>query len=128
MEINELLEKGYKEYSPNAEFEVGVNRVFQKRFDDDFGKRYFITVRTFKPWTHPYTHEEFTSEPEFDIQLYSSNGHKPLNLKFFSGWSIDEVENYVLKIFNLHDLNGKHARMFDWYEEWEEENERMDNR
>lgn len=127
MTIDELLEKGYKECSPNSEFEVGVNRVFQKRFDDSFGKRYFITVRTFKPWTHPYTHEEFISEPEFDIQLYSSEGHKPLNLKFFSGWSIDEVENYVLKIFNLCDSNGKtlrmFERMFDWYDTWEEENE-----
>ena len=123
MEINELLEKGYKEYSPSAEFEIGVNRMFQKRFDDEYGKQYFITVYTFKPWTHPYTHEEFISEPEFRVQLYSSNDHKPLNLNFFSGWSIDEVEDYVWKIFIMCQSSGKTLRMFDYYERWEKENE-----
>lgn len=118
MEIKELLEKGYKEYSPSAEFDVGVDRIFQKRFDDDTGKQYFITVHTFKPLTHPYTHEEFTSEPEFDIQLYSSNGHKPLNLKFFSGWSIDEVEYYVKKLFKMWETDHTPGRLFDYYEEW----------
>ena len=67
---------------------------------------------------YPYTHEEFTSEPEFDIQLYSSNGHKPLNLKFFSGWSIDEVEYYVKKLFMMLETDHIPCRLFDYYEEW----------
>lgn len=119
MEINELLEKGYKEYDVDIEFNPTVHRMFQKRFDDETGKKYFITVYTFKPFTHPYTHEELTSEPEYDIQLYSANGHKPLNLKFFSGWSIDEVEEYVQKIFTLYQNNEETTRMFDYYEKWE---------
>lgn len=118
MEIKELLEKGYKEYSVDSEYDPDVSRMFQKRFDDDTGKMYFITVHTYKPMTHPYTHEEFTSKPEFDVQLYSSDGHKPLNLKFFSDWSINEVEDYVLEIFTLCQNNKETARLFDYYEEW----------
>lgn len=112
----ELLEKGYIEFTPSKEFKPNVDRAFQKKFADEYGKQYFITVYMYKPWLHPYTHEEFTSKPEFNVQLYSSNGHNPLNLEFFAGWTIDEVETYVRKIFLMCDINRVPARMFDYYE------------
>ena len=40
----------------------------------------------------------------------SDGTHEPINLSFFSGWHLDDVENYMEKIWN--------AELFDYYEEW----------
>ena len=39
-----LLERGYKQYKPTQFDNESVVARFQKRFDDDFGKKYFIDV------------------------------------------------------------------------------------
>ena len=45
----ELLEKGYIEFTPSKEFKPNVDRAFQKKFADEYGKQYFITVYMYKP-------------------------------------------------------------------------------
>ena len=52
MDDEYLLERGYKEYLPNPVLDnESIVKKFQKRFDDDFGKKYFIDVTK---WSHDY--------------------------------------------------------------------------
>ena len=53
----ELLKNGYKEFKPGPMDNPSVIDCFQKRFDDETGKRYFITVKKWDKLYHPHTHE-----------------------------------------------------------------------
>ena len=46
-----LIEQGYKKYEPTRFDNESVVARFQKRFDDDFGKKYFIDVLK---WSNDY--------------------------------------------------------------------------
>ena len=110
-----LLEKGYKKYPPtkfNSDLTVAM---FQKRFDDNTGKKYFINViknswgfvpasRRDKWWT-PFTYE-------YEVQVTKFEEEKALNLNFFSSWSLDEVEKFMEEFFNKMNPN--------YYETWDE--------
>ena len=43
--IKFLEDRGYKRYSPSVIDGEGVTDCFQKRFDDEKGKKYFINVK-----------------------------------------------------------------------------------
>lgn len=105
-----IIAKGYKECGASL-LNKSIIQIFQKRFDDDIGKKYFIDINKWS-WKE-FGREELPDYTyEFEIQLYSKDLHEPLNLNFFSGWDIDKVERYVESIWN----NG----MFDYYEKWSE--------
>lgn len=110
-----LLSKGYKSY-PATRFDSDLTVLrFQKRFDDDTGKKYFINVlknswdfmdesrrgRWWKPFTYTY-----------EIQITMFEGKKPINLEFFSDWTLEEVEQYMEKLFKCMNHN--------YYEKWDE--------
>lgn len=112
MNVDEyIVSKGYKEFKPTSFNNNSVIRCFQKRFDDENGKKYFITVNK---WDWTWVNDAYTPpySYEFDIQLYQKETHAPININFFSGWNLDDVEEYMEKIWNLN--------IFDYYEEWNE--------
>lgn len=106
----DFINKGYKEYKPSPVDNECVVRCFQKRFDDDIGKKYFINAKEWD-WHKYELSVPVNYEFDFEIQLYSKDLHEPVNLNFFSGWSIDKVEQYVESIWS--------SGMFDYYERWD---------
>lgn len=111
-----LLERGYKQYQPIPvlDNEYIVAR-FQKRFDDDIGKKYFIDV---KKWSHDYIPksrrdelwEHFSYEYECYITMFDEE--KPINFEFGTSWTLEEVENFMENFFEKIKPN--------YYETWDE--------
>lgn len=110
-----LLERGYKEYNPTRFDNNSIVARFQKRFDDDFGKKYFINVAK---WSNDYVPENRRNEwwepfsYEYEVQVEMHDGDA-LNLNFFSSWSIEQVENFMEEFFDKMKPN--------YYESWDEE-------
>ena len=108
-----LLERGYKQYKPTQFDNESVVARFQKRFDDDFGKKYFIDVLK---WSHDYVPvnkrdkwwKPFTYCYETQVSMFKEE--KSLNLEFFSDWTLEEVEKYMEEMFEKMKLN--------YYESW----------
>lgn len=111
-----LLERGYKQYKPTPYLDNEyIIAKFQKRFDDDFGKKYFIDVskwsHNFVPvdrrdkWWQPYSYE-------YDLYVSMFEEEKPIYLKFGTSWTIEEVENFAEDFFNKMKPN--------YYESWDE--------
>ena len=91
MNFEELLDRGYREYNPPLL--SNAHRTCQKRFDDgDGNKLYFISV-------YLYTWDG-SDRYEAHIQLYQKETHCPLDLNFFNGWSIADIEEYAEFIYN----------------------------
>lgn len=110
-----LLERGYKEY-PTLPFDSNfVVARYQKRFDDNIGKKYFINAvkhswydvpeHKRNKWWVPFTYE-------YEVQVTMFEEEKPINLQFFSGWSLEEVETFMAEFFNKMYPN--------YYEIWDE--------
>ena len=92
--IQELFNKGYKEFPPS---EVdAADRCFQKQVLAENGNTlYFINVNMYYSWgSMP---ENF----EVEVMLYQKGTHEPVNLKFFRDWTLDDVEDYVQKIYRV---------------------------
>lgn len=108
--------RGYVKYG-RTQFDSDIIMYnFQKRFDDDNGKKYFIDVHKIthdwmrewekkQPWYTPYSYE-------FSCQLYKKDTHAAVNVKFFSDWTIEQVEEFVERLFQNGEL--------DYYERWNE--------
>lgn len=90
MKFDELLNRGYKEFSPSIIFHS--NRACQKKIEDDKGNiLYFITV---------YMYDLNGKENyETHIQFYQAGTHNALDLNFLNGWSIDDIEEYANFIY-----------------------------
>ena len=102
MTFEELLDRGYKEYKPSPL--SNAHRACQKRVDDSNGDiLYFLSV-------YLYTWDD-TERYEVHIQLYQKDTHYPLDLNFFGGWSINDVEKYADFIYYM----GKNMQ-FEPYE------------
>ena len=106
-----LIEKGYVEFEPSP-LDNGVTTMFQKRFDDKIGKKYFITVKRWDFPPHPYTGEHIPTSYEYESQLYEKDTHNPINISHFSGWDIDKVEMWYERHWNNEE--------YDYYEKWDE--------
>jgi hypothetical protein len=106
-----IIEKGYKEFEPTYLNSPNVVKCFQKRFDDDKGKKYFITINKWD-WTSFHRNDMVDYSYELETQIYKKNTHEPIDMTFFAGWNVDEVEEYMEKIWS--------PELFDYYEEWYE--------
>ena len=116
MDDKYLLERGYKEYPPTPFDNESIVSRFQKRFDDEIGKRYFINAvkwsNDYVPkhrrgnWWTPYTYE-------YEVQV-EMNGDKEDNIRldFFSSWSLENVEKFMKEFFEKMNPN--------YYETWDE--------
>lgn len=111
MNDKDLLDRGYHRYDPTSFRCVGLTDCFQKRFDDEKGKKYFINVNKWEGWYHPTTNEFFGPAYEYEI-TFTKNG-APIRMLFYANWTIEDVELEAERIW---------ATMgYDYYEEWENE-------
>ena len=101
-----LIKRGYKEFT-TAPYNEYASKCFQKRFDDKIGKKYFITVHKYDP-IHPMDSVGY----EYGVQLKNVNNENPINLNYFAGWKVEEVEEYMDKLWA--------TGLFGYYERWDE--------
>ena len=109
-----LSEYGYKKYNPIPLDNEHIVARFQKRFDDSFGKKYFINVLKWSNEYIPKTHRGQWWTPfshEYEVQVEISNDENPLRLHFFSSWSLKNVENFMEDFFEKMHPN--------YYERWD---------
>lgn len=109
--IKLLEEKCYKEITPPPFIKHNVLRMFQKRFDDDKGKKYFIDVIICDEIINHTTGESFGYPVEYETQLTYGEEETPMNLGLFAGWEIADVEKKVEEIFTLTSAN--HYELWD---------------
>lgn len=117
MDDEYLLERGYKEYPPSPVLDnESIVKKFQKRFDDDFGKKYFIDVAK---WSHDYVpinrRDKWWTPFSYAYHLYVSmfeEEEKPIYLEFGTSWTLEEVEKFAEDFFNKMEPN--------YYESWDE--------
>ena len=108
-----LLEKGFKKVKPSPIMSENIEICFQKRYDDEKGIKYFITINKWKPLTHPYTKEIIGPNYEYTVQLYKKDTHDALDLNFHHEWELQDVENYLDILFD--------SNLFDYYELFRED-------
>lgn len=106
----EIINAGYKEYKPTPFHSEAVTKCFQKRFDDDYGKKYFIDINKWEFPPHPHTGELMPVSYEFGAQIEFND--KPINFTLFSGWEIEDAEKWVEDMWQ--NMNG------DYYEKWDD--------
>lgn len=108
-EIREwLVPKGFYEYKPTPFHKDTVKTCFQKRYDDDKGKKYFIDVDI---WDYSWSDripENYI--PEIRCQLYQTGTHDAFNITFIS-WEIGQAEEFVENMFQ--------SGVIEHYETWE---------
>ena len=110
MTDEELLSRGYREFKPGPFDGEYVEKMFQKRFDDDVGKKYFITVRKWAGYTHPYTGAEFPPSYECHTQMYTKEKEDAISFEFLSSWSLGDVERHVEQLWE--------TGLYRHYEKW----------
>lgn len=108
----DFLENGFHKFQPTQFDSDGVEACFQKRYDDEVGKKYFITVKKWRPMTHPHTKETFGPGYEYNVQMYKKGSHDAVDILFHSSWTLKDVESYMEQIWN--------TGLFDYYEEFAE--------
>lgn len=111
-----LLERGYKQYKPTPYIDnEHIVAKFQKRFDDDFGKKYFIDVakwsNSFIPadrrdkWWTPFSYA-------YHLYVTMSEEENPIFLEFGTSWTLENVEKFAEEFFEKMQPN--------YYEDWDE--------
>lgn len=115
----ELINRGYQRYRPTDFDNDWVVDRFQKRFDDNNGKKYFID---FIKYDNSYLieHEkrrgvkdieEYLPHYSYEVNTQLSKDDKPFNVELLSHWTnIDEVEQFIDDLWNKLEL--------DYYERW----------
>lgn len=111
MTDEKLIARGYKQYERTPFDSPSVVCRFQKRFDDEKGKKYFIDAVKWGEFRHPHTGQVFPASYEYECQLYKGGSHDAFDVNFLSSWTIEEVEAFVEKIFRTCRC--------DYYELWD---------
>ena len=110
-----LFEHGYTKYPPTPFDDKYVVARFQKRFDDDFGKKYFINILR---WSRDYIPMSYRGEDfeiygyEYEIPFSMYKEEKSLEIKLFNNWTLKEVEIFVEDFFEKMKPN--------YYENWDD--------
>ena len=120
MTDQDFIQRGFKQFPPTPYLDPdGIETHFQKRYDDETGKRYFITVNKWKPNVDPRTGMVWPSNYEYEVYFAKRDnngkgglGEKAIKILLYAGWNVDEVEEYVQKLFE--------TGLFDYYEKWDE--------
>ena len=110
MTDNDILNAKYKEFEPSPFHNSGVTKCFQKRFDDDVGKKYFIDINRWDFPPHPYTGEQTPTSYEFEA--YFTKDDNPINITLYSHWDIETAEKFLDEMWIKMNL--------DYYERWDE--------
>ena len=118
MTEQEILDAGYREYAKTPFDHEGIEKNYQKCVRDDNGKKYFIDIHKWQDLHHPHTGELIEGGYEFTTQLNHAKLDKPMNLELFCGWTIEEAEEVIEKIWQTQ------FRYYELY--WTGEDERSD--
>lgn len=113
----DFLSRGFKQFPPILYLDSnGIETRFQKRYDDEIGKRYFITVNKWKAIKDSrLSNGGLPTRYEYEVYFQKDDGNdgtKAIKILLYAGWDIDEVEEYVQKLFE--------TGLFEYYEKWEE--------
>ena len=103
-----IISRGYKSYSPTHFHNEYIIQCFQKCFDDDIGKKYFIDINQYEPVGENLEKYNF----EYSVQLYDKDTHNPIDMLFHCGWDLERVEEFIENLFQSESL--------DYYEKWDE--------
>lgn len=109
-----ILSMGYHQYNPTPYDNNHIIARFQKRFDDDIGKKYFIDVIKWSNEFIPIYGRSKDWEPftyEYHAQVTMLEDEKALNFEFFSSWTLNDVEKFMEDFFEKMKPN--------YYEKWE---------
>lgn len=107
VEVNSLLEQGFVEYSPNPYLDNNVDHLYQKCYRDDFGKKYYLTIKHYN-LTHPTTGADLSGY-EISGQFYLKGNQNAINMTFLDS-DVAEAEKFINKLFELN--------LLEYYERW----------
>lgn len=119
MDPQEWIDRGYRHYevSENSrEFNRLADFILQKRFDDEVGKKYYITVYCYDRSKYPdHALEHVKDLPRYGymptVHLALRDNQPFFNVEMNGITSIDEVESYMEKFWLL--LNKPYYEEFD---------------
>lgn len=103
-----LMSKGYREYKP-----ISIDHCdkrYQKRFDDEVGKKYYIDIEMYDFSKYGKTNNPIQYQPE--INLNQENGIGSIRITFWND-DIDEIEKWCENYWQSGD--------WDYYEKWSED-------
>lgn len=103
-----LIPLGFHEYKPTNLHHEGIITCFQKRYDDDFGKKYFIDIDVWDWRCYPQIPERY--HPSIKGQYYQAETHNAVNFEFID-WELEAVEQWIDKMFELG--------LLEHYEKWD---------
>lgn len=110
MTEQDLINAGYHEYKRTPFDSEFVEKNFQKCIRDKNGRKYFIDAHKYMDMKHPYTDETIVGGFEFTTQLTHKDYDKPVNMNFFCGWTIEEVEKTIELLwqqqFKYYEMDG----------------------
>ncbi len=107
-----LIDCGYKRFERSNIDPEGIECKYQKRFDDDIGKKYFITANKWRSFKHPFRDEVLPESFEFEVCFSDKETGKPIKLAFYSGWLLSEAEAMVEQLWK--------TGLFEYYERFDE--------
>ena len=106
-----FLSRGYRRYGKSQFDPECVECLLQKRFDDDKGKKYFITV---KKWNWEKYKDKLGNTPlatyEYNTQFYKKDTHDAVDVDWHSSWNLEDVEKMAEDLWK--------TGWFEHYEEW----------
>ena len=109
-----LIDRGYKQYPPSALDSDIVVALFQKRFDDEHGKKYFINVKKNDMSFVPESHRGEYWKPfnyDFKVQVTFGEDERSVNLEMFSDWTVEDVEKFMESFFEK--MKPNYYELFD---------------
>lgn len=113
MTKEELVNAGYKRYSPSPIDNECVTDLYQKCITDDIGKKYYINVKRWDFSIHGRKNE--TIGYETDVQFRVKNTGEYTDIVCLDGWSLEDIEKYYSDLW--------YTGMFRYYDKWRYEDE-----
>ncbi len=119
----ELIDNGYKIFKSGFSYSI---RGFQKRFDDEIGQKYFITIWH---WNHGKQHPEWKDAPnrdsyQFTTQLRLNKRVKELTVDIDVAAKVlpDEYDGEISTLSEIEELFDKTWNDMGkpYYETWGE--------
>lgn len=102
-----LIRNNYNQYDVDRKiYSERVVAKYQKRLDDDSGKKYYIDVTE---WSFPECENDYYRF-EFSVQFHKDD--KPINIILFGNeWTIEEIEDLVDDMWHKYNM--------DYYVKWD---------
>ena len=97
----ELLSKGFSKYDRHKLQNDSIMYNFQKCYrDEDNNKLFFLDVQKWDfSWAKVPVHQMHTYE--ITAQLYRKGDHENFDITFGAGYTIEEAEEFVFKLFEI---------------------------